>query len=1850
MCDKVSRREKSDAPRRDKFYADASFIVKKSFLRYIKGYPRDESVLPWPEPHSCVYPKAVSYYAFHEDANPLTRFKGKCKSRRYGNVEPHFEPPSHPYTTRDPYCETDAKTKYLRTAPTCFVIFGKPDLNTSKLAAMIADSCKCVLVSPLQLVKDEIEKGSEKGNLISEILKTGECLGFDIIGNLVATRINKRDVYHRGYVVEGLPIIPNELLKYPPSYSSERSNVGELTENFRKLFGPPFGGICDTSDSDGKRKVPSNCVRDLYNNKSGNKGCATKSRYEQFISNQIDEMFTSWPLKPTIIIYVICPDEDFARKREHFRLDTGTGRTIDTTLSARNKNMETSVPNGTGNDANVSLELYQDPANEERVSDENQRKYLLRRISDRKSNVEAQCETYKRLAMPTIDKWILLHKPENVIRLDGRASVSRMFRIAISRLRTLPIPRVILPKRFIDLAALRFGGESPVPVDEFEDKSNEEAFPYLANRDTVSPTYPWGLSTWNFVCPVELARGRTVEGASKFAVRFMNKIFFLSSDEAADLFLENPRTFVCPFVPRPTCKIAVFGPNLSGKSSLCKVLAETFKGVVVNLDQFDSDSDIFFDPGLERTSEDKANFVANRILSIPKEEMDVEVLRDGGYVVDGMYPDVDAWKAITESSSIVFEDAVLLYDEDPYEYLLSKWHEIHEAEKDYGEEGVERDDYEEDGEEESHGLVEYLRHIRQFELDWEAIRETIENSCRNLIVCDIGKIKDVPRFVIDGIGDRYIDKARIMSDDERERERDLAEYMAMSDNTENVGEEEELGEEERGTVPESNPRLGDTGQYCPVALIKYNVFWEGKEDFSAIFMDKIYRLSSESALREFVQSPRALSFPFRKPLPVIPPFRVSIIGPLGSGKSSLARAIAREYGLAYVDHFKSLNAFLVWSGVPPLSHRNISLSLRNHLEKVELPDDLKDEKYNSDPATLQTFVRSYWRTGGALPHRMFKECVLKRFEGLYNLHGVAMEQFPSCPQDVVAALEHYTVPEIIIELECGKETVRHRIMYELLRQWTERLDEEKRIEQSRYTDEMDRYVREKNVWTKRRLSAAMKLLDAERGEEGESWHSIVQSETEAEFEIEMGRAADSVDVERHVYDDDDTDASTVFNVDSEIIEYKRHELQEVWRQENPEPVLFTDWEGYEEAKQRLEREFEEAYDIDTRMMNATREALKDESIPYMKINAEGTFESVLLRLMIALKPYTSRDVTILERPHAIDLETAEMLLECGYYFLSSFGRWCPVQLYQKTAPLQMYLLFEARQEIYPVIYRQFVYFLAGEEARSAFLKNPCRYIEQDSCAPVIPFRLSIIGPPKCGKTSLARQFAEKYGLKVVTRGEALRHLPDDFPWTESAQLAESHLREGRCVPEEWVLRAVEISSIDPRSTAQGLVFDGFPASRREFEKLTLLGIQPLVTIDLAADLGFCLRCLASQVDEPPKKPANFSGKFLKHRYANWEIDRAEFREWLNKYTQNVIELDATKSTWHVWTRADREACLRYARIGSYFRASDYDKCHSLRFMSVSPYEFKRRQSKFESYCPACLLRDGATKSSGLLPNHEGMIQFREHFYWVCEQHEADFQANPLDYLPPTNTASLPVDRARILTETIDVEHYCWMRRLRVDGYCLVSYVDNLPARKLVPGESTIGALYKDKLYLFCAEECRDKFLTYPDKYRSMDIKFRRTLPPINVKHLPDLGFLEQTVAKTIIQAVNQVTANRPKLPGLSAAASAAIFIGVDLKTGNVSGAMKDSRLYESVELRIRTCYKMIKSATRAMTKMLNPFVAIPVYRKKSVSTDENNYNQFRISRQVSMLPHFFRRSSNTITFRRTSPTQTMVDPTDQSDE
>ena len=69
-----------------------------------------------------------------------------------------------------------------------------------------------------------------------------------------------------------------------------------------------------------------------------------------------------------------------------------------------------------------------------------------------------------------------------------------------------------------------------------------------------------------------------------FICSFLDKIYVLSSAEAMEKFLKNPRPYLMAPQPRPPCKLAILGPPLAGKTTLAHLLAQKY-GAKVNLSQ-----------------------------------------------------------------------------------------------------------------------------------------------------------------------------------------------------------------------------------------------------------------------------------------------------------------------------------------------------------------------------------------------------------------------------------------------------------------------------------------------------------------------------------------------------------------------------------------------------------------------------------------------------------------------------------------------------------------------------------------------------------------------------------------------------------------------------------------------------------------------------------------------------------------------------------------------------------------------------------------------------------------------------------------------------------------------------------------------------------------------------------------------------------------------------------------------------------------------------------------------------------------------------------------------------------------
>ena len=144
--------------------------------------------------------------------------------------------------------------------------------------------------------------------------------------------------------------------------------------------------------------------------------------------------------------------------------------------------------------------------------------------------------------------------------------------------------------------------------------------------------------------------------------------------------------------------------------------------------------------------------------------------------------------------------------------------------------------------------------------------------------------------------------------------RKAAKPMRMSDPPEETGEEEggaggdaflDNGEVEetlnilttrRRIAPKYKWRRSKCSYYCPVSL-KEGKIVNGRAEFAASFLDKVYMMADEHALKEFLKNPR----PYIKLPQPRAPCKISVLGAPLVGKTSLCALLAKKYNAKVID-------------------------------------------------------------------------------------------------------------------------------------------------------------------------------------------------------------------------------------------------------------------------------------------------------------------------------------------------------------------------------------------------------------------------------------------------------------------------------------------------------------------------------------------------------------------------------------------------------------------------------------------------------------------------------------------------------------------------------------------------------------------------------------------------------------------------------------------------------------------------------------------------------------------------------------------------------------------------------------
>ena len=205
----------------------------------------------------------------------------------------------------------------------------------------------------------------------------------------------------------------------------------------------------------------------------------------------------------------------------------------------------------------------------------------------------------------------------------------------------------------------------------------------------------------------------------------------------------------------------------------------------------------------------------------------------------------------------------------------------------------------------------------------------------------------------------------------------------------------------------------------------------------------------------------------------------------------------------------------------------------------------------------------------------------------------------------------------------------------------------------------------------------------------------------------------------------------------------------------------------DDVKENMSSDLRTHFENETNSIESAKDILQEFLIPRFTIEANRKPNIVQYLIKKRLKRFVEpQRKSLLERVYPIKYRLAMKLLNFGYKQLSRFGKWCPVKLL-KGDPNQP--LFAAHKHAYTCIHRSFVYFLSSRDALKAFVADPLHYLSQPTPMPVVPLRLSIIGPPKSGKSTIARRLCAEFGCMRLSAGEAIRTVLDKQPYTQLAE-------------------------------------------------------------------------------------------------------------------------------------------------------------------------------------------------------------------------------------------------------------------------------------------------------------------------------------------------------------------------------------------------------------------------------------------------------------------------------------------------
>ncbi|NWU04888.1 KAD9 kinase, partial [Cephalopterus ornatus] len=275
------------------------------------------------------------------------------------------------------------------------------------------------------------------------------------------------------------------------------------------------------------------------------------------VSQQIEKI-KNLKLKPDFLINIKCPDYDLCQRISGQRQHPDSGQIYQRSQwdpKVTEKQKKEKNQHEEEDEEEEQEEEEEEEGGEENTEDPHKKSesfhQLVQRPEDILENAEKRVGTYKRIMLHPLEELMAEQDCQYLIEVDGNQQPDDLFEVN---------------KNFICCYCCF--------------NKQDELFRALSSYNLIAPRYRWRRSRWGQACPVALKEGDIVMGNPDFAVSFLGKMYVLSSPEALKTFMLNPRPYLLPPMPLPPCKVLVFGPPFSGRTTICNLIAHKYKGKV----------------------------------------------------------------------------------------------------------------------------------------------------------------------------------------------------------------------------------------------------------------------------------------------------------------------------------------------------------------------------------------------------------------------------------------------------------------------------------------------------------------------------------------------------------------------------------------------------------------------------------------------------------------------------------------------------------------------------------------------------------------------------------------------------------------------------------------------------------------------------------------------------------------------------------------------------------------------------------------------------------------------------------------------------------------------------------------------------------------------------------------------------------------------------------------------------------------------------------------------------------------------------------------------------------------------